>query len=104
QAGDVAESRALKKLFGDALEAIPVSSIKGAVGHLLGGAGAIESVASILALKNQILPPTINSSAPDEASPKDIVPNHCRQAKIEVVMSNSFGFGGQNGILIWKSF
>ncbi len=104
QAGDVAETKALKKLFGEELDNIPVSSIKGAVGHLLGGAGAIESVASIKALQTQMLPPTLHVSEQDVVSPKDIVANQSRQANIKTVMSNSFGFGGQNGILIWKSY
>lgn len=101
-AGDIAETIALQHVFGKHLDEIPVSSIKGAVGHLLGAAGAIESVACIKTLETGVIPATLNSVKQDELSPKDIVPNYCREVKVNTIMSNSFGFGGQNGILIWK--
>ncbi|WP_085524257.1 beta-ketoacyl-[acyl-carrier-protein] synthase family protein [Tuberibacillus sp. Marseille-P3662] len=101
-AGDQAESATLSDVFGQQLEQIPVSSIKGAIGHLLGAAGAIESIASIKALETQTLPPTLNCTDKDDTAPPDIVPNHSRPGNISSVLSNSFGFGGQNGVLIWQ--
>ena len=103
-AGDVAECMALNRLFGDELAHIPVSSIKGAVGHMLGAAGAIESVASVLSIVNQLLPPTLNCSDKEPAAPPDVVPNQPRAAEISHVLSNSFGFGGQNGVLIFSRY
>lgn len=103
-AGDVAETKVLQQVFGEKLDAIPVSSIKGAIGHLLGAAGAIESAACIKAIEHQLLPATLHNEEKDEIAPKDIVPNKSRPAKLNTVMSNSFGFGGQNGILIWKKY
>lgn len=102
QAGDAAESRALDRVFGKSLAHIPVSSIKGAIGHLLGAAGAIESVACIKAIETETLPPTINCDSKDPAAPDDIVPDKGRRQTARYVLSNSFGFGGQNGVLIWK--
>ncbi|GGH76901.1 3-oxoacyl-[acyl-carrier-protein] synthase II [Pullulanibacillus pueri] len=103
-AGDRAESHALYELFGDHLNKIPVSSIKGAVGHMLGTAGAIESIACIKAIKTSTLPPTINVDEQEDGTPADIVPNHSRNQSITYALSNSFGFGGQNGVLIWKKY
>jgi 3-oxoacyl-[acyl-carrier-protein] synthase II len=102
KAGDAAESQALRNVFGNALNHIPVSSIKGAIGHLLGAAGAVESIACIKAINTGILPPTINCGHKDELAPSDIVPNKARKQNVHLAMSNSFGFGGQNGVLIWK--
>jgi 3-oxoacyl-(acyl-carrier-protein) synthase len=103
KAGDAAESLALNKVFGSRLDKIPVSSIKGAIGHLLGAAGAVESIACVKALKTGILPPTINCEHRDELAPSDIIPDKPRKQAIDYAMSNSFGFGGQNGVLIWKN-
>lgn len=104
KAGDIAETKALRTIFGDRLDTLPVSSIKGAVGHLLGAAGSIESVASIKAIETGILPATLHCHERDEEAPLDIVPNTSRkQEGIQTVLSNSFGFGGQNGVLIWQS-
>jgi 3-oxoacyl-[acyl-carrier-protein] synthase II len=103
-AGDLAESKALHRLLGDHIEHTPVSSIKGAVGHMLGAAGAIESIASILAIVNGQLPPTLHCDEKEAEAPPDIVPNHPRSAEIEHVLSNSFGFGGQNGVLIFSRY
>jgi 3-oxoacyl-[acyl-carrier-protein] synthase II len=102
-AGDHAESAALRALFGTHLDHIPVSSIKGSVGHMLGTAGAIESIACIRALCTGILPPTLNCDDKEEWAPPDVVPNSSRSQAISRVLSNSFGFGGQNGVLIWQN-
>ncbi|MFD1064862.1 beta-ketoacyl-[acyl-carrier-protein] synthase family protein [Oceanobacillus locisalsi] len=103
QAGDIAETKALKTIFGANLDHMPVSSIKGSVGHLLGAAGAIESIASIKAIETGMLPATLHSENRDEEAPLDIVPNVSRKQPIQTAMSNSFGFGGQNGIVIWQA-
>lgn len=99
--GDAAESLALRKVFGGSLSQTPVSSIKGAVAHTLGAAGAIEAAVSLLAIKHSVLPPTLNSKTPDELAPPDIVPNESRPWKPGPIMSNSFGFGGQNASLVF---
>lgn len=101
-AGDVAETMALKLAMGEHAKRVAVSSTKSMTGHLLGAAGGIEAVFSVLAIRDQILPPTINMDDPDPACDLDYVPNTARDAKIEVAMSNSFGFGGTNGTLIFK--
>ena len=98
--GDLSEVRAVKNTFGDAASRLAISSIKGSTGHLLGASGGIELVASALALKNQVIPPTINLDEPDEECDLDFVPNTPRDAKVNVIMSNSFGFGGHNATLI----
>lgn len=99
---DKNETAALKALFGGKENCPPVSSIKGQVGHCLGAAGAIEAVVSLMAMRDGILPPTINYTTPDEHCDLDYVANVAREAKINVVMSNSFGFGGTNGVVIFK--
>ncbi|MGH8127993.1 MAG: beta-ketoacyl-ACP synthase II, partial [Gammaproteobacteria bacterium] len=102
QLGDRAETTAIKKLFGDEAKNIPCSSTKSMTGHLLGAAGAIEAMFSVLALRDQILPPTINLENPDEGCDLDYVPNTAREVKdLRYVMSNSFGFGGTNGTLVF---
>lgn len=101
-AGDVAETVALKRAFGEHAKNVAVSSTKSMTGHLLGAAGGIEAIFSILALRDQILPPTINLDNQDPDCDLDYVPNTARDAKINVAMSNSFGFGGTNGTLIFK--
>lgn len=102
-AGDLAESAALRETFGKHIDEIPVSSIKGAVGHMLGTAGAIESIACIQAIRTETLPPTLNCHDKEELAPKDVVPNVSRKAKITRALSSSFGFGGQNGVVIWQA-
>lgn len=102
-AGDLAESKALRVVFGERLDHLPVSSIKGAIGHLLGAAGAIESVACLKAIETSILPPTLHSDERDPLAPLDIVPNQSRKQEIHTALSNSFGFGGQNGVVVWQS-
>lgn len=103
-AGDIAETRAIKAVLGDAAYKTAVSSTKSMTGHMLGAAGGIEAVFSVLALTDQVIPPTINLDHPDPECDLDYVPHHARQAKLDVVMSNSFGFGGTNGTLIFKRF
>jgi 3-oxoacyl-[acyl-carrier-protein] synthase II len=99
---DAIETRAIKKVFGEQACRIPVSSTKSMTGHLLGAAGGIEAVFSILALFHGILPPTINLDNPDPACDLDYVPNKARSATINMALSNSFGFGGVNACLIFK--
>jgi len=101
-AGDVAETVAIKRALGDHAYNVAVSSTKSMTGHLLGAAGGIEAVFSVLAIRDQILPPTINIDNQDPDCDLDYVANTARDAKIEVAMSNSFGFGGTNGTLIFK--
>lgn len=100
--GDAIETTAIKRLFGDRAKHVPVSSTKSMTGHLLGGAGGLEAGISVLALRDQILPPTINYETPDPACDLDYVPNQARKASVEYVLSNSFGFGGTNAALIFK--
>ena len=97
---DKNETAALKAVFGD--KCPPVSSTKGQTGHCLGGAGAIEAVISIMAMRDGIIPPTINYETPDPDCDLDYIPNKARKADIKAVMSNSFGFGGTNGVVIFK--
>ncbi|PMR75113.1 beta-ketoacyl-[acyl-carrier-protein] synthase II [Billgrantia endophytica] len=101
-AGDLAESRAVKKVMGDAAKSVAVSSTKSMIGHLLGAAGAVEAVFSVLAIRDQVAPPTINLDNPQEGCDLDYVPNTARERKIEVALSNSFGFGGTNGTLVFS--
>src|SRR5437588_7085332 len=99
--GDLLETQAIKKTFGDDSK-IAVSSTKSMTGHLLGGAGGLEAGITILALRDQILPPTINLEHPDPECDLDYVPNVARKAPLEIALSNSFGFGGTNGCLIFR--
>jgi 3-oxoacyl-[acyl-carrier-protein] synthase II len=99
--GDVLETMAIKRTFG-ADTKIPVSSTKSMTGHLLGGAGGLEAGITILALRDQVLPPTINLTNPDPACDLDYVPNVARKAPLNIALSNSFGFGGTNGSLIFR--
>ncbi|MBY5925563.1 beta-ketoacyl-ACP synthase II [Halomonas denitrificans] len=101
-AGDLAESRAVEKVMGAAANQVAVSSTKSMIGHLLGAAGAVEAVFSILAIRDQALPPTINLDNPQEGCVLDYVPHTARDAKVDVTLSNSFGFGGTNGTLVFK--
>ena len=101
-AGDVAESRAIESVFGEHATTLAVSSTKSMIGHLLGAAGAVEAIFSVLAIRDNIAPPTINLDNPDPACRLDYVPHQARPMKIDVALSNSFGFGGTNGSLIFK--
>ncbi|GAB2782693.1 beta-ketoacyl-ACP synthase II [Halomonas shantousis] len=100
-AGDLAESRAVEHVLGDAAKSVAVSSTKSMIGHLLGAAGAVEAIFSILAIRDQVAPPTINLDNPQEGCNLDYVPHTARQMSIEYALSNSFGFGGTNGSLIF---
>jgi 3-oxoacyl-[acyl-carrier-protein] synthase II len=100
--GDVLETIALKRVFGERVKNVAVSSTKSMTGHLLGGAGGLEAGVSVLALRDQILPPTINLETPDPQCDLDYVPNVARKAEVEYALSNSFGFGGTNAALIFK--
>ena len=100
--GDAIETVALKHVFGERAKKVPISSTKSMTGHLLGGAGGLEAGISVLAIRDQILPPTINQEIPDPACDLDYVPNHARKAEVTYALSNSFGFGGTNASLIFK--
>jgi 3-oxoacyl-[acyl-carrier-protein] synthase II len=100
--GDAIETVAVKRVFGEHASKVAVSSTKSMTGHLLGGAGGLEAGISVLALRHQILPPTINYEQPDPACDLDYVPNQARKAEVEYALSNSFGFGGTNAALLFK--
>lgn len=102
-AGDIAETRAIKSVFGSAAASTPVSSTKSMTGHLLGAAGAVEAIFSVLAIRDQVLPPTINLETPDDECDLDYVANEARNAKVSVTLCNSFGFGGTNGSLLFQA-
>ncbi|WP_091813763.1 beta-ketoacyl-ACP synthase II [Marinobacter mobilis] len=104
QVGDVAEVSAVKNVFGDHAYKLAMSSTKSMTGHLLGAAGAIEAIFSLLAVREGILPPTINLDNPDEGCDLDLVANEARKADLKVALSNSFGFGGTNGTLIFSRY
>ena len=101
---DLAETVAVKKLFGARASKVPMSSIKSMIGHLIGAAGALEAVVSVLAIRDGILPPTINYETKDPQCDLDYVPNEARRAKVRTVLSNSFGFGGQNASLVLREY
>lgn len=101
-AGDIAETYAIKRVFGEYAPLIPISATKSMIGHLTSAAGAVESAATILALRHGLIPPTINLQQPDPECDLDYVPARARQAPIQIAMSNSFGFGGVNGVLIFQ--
>ena len=102
--GDKAETIAMKRAFGEHAKRLAVSSTKSMTGHLLGAAGVIEAIFSILAIRDGVVPPTINYHTPDPDCDLDYVPNTARKMKVDVVLSNSFGFGGTNGSLIFRRF
>ncbi|PVZ16163.1 MULTISPECIES: beta-ketoacyl-ACP synthase II [unclassified Pseudomonas] len=103
-AGDLAEVNAIKSVFGDHAQRLAVSSTKSMTGHLLGAAGAVEAIFTVLALRDQVAPPTINLDEPDVGCDLDFVPHEARKMPIEVAVSNSFGFGGTNGTLVFRRF
>jgi len=100
--GDAIETMALKHVFGERAKKVPISSTKSMTGHLLGGAGGLEAGISVLALRDQILPPTVNYENPDPECDLDYVPNTSRKAEVQYALSNSFGFGGTNASLLFK--
>jgi len=100
--GDRLETVAIKRAFAERAKTVPVSSTKSMTGHLLGGAGGLEAGITVLALRDQMLPPTINYEHPDPPCDLDYVPNHPRKADVEIALSNSFGFGGTNGCLAFR--
>jgi len=102
QAGDKAECQAVKSVMGTAIDQVAVSSTKSMIGHLLGAAGAVEAIFSVLAIRDQIAPPTINLDNPEDGCDINLVPHTAQERKIEAVLSNSFGFGGTNGSLIFR--
>ena len=102
--GDRAETMAIKRAFGDHAYQVAVSSTKSMTGHLLGGAGGLEAGITVLAIRDQIAPPTVNHDTPDPLCDLDYVPNQARRMDIEYALSNSFGFGGTNGCLIFKRY
>jgi 3-oxoacyl-[acyl-carrier-protein] synthase II len=102
--GDKSETKAIKTAFGEAAYKLAVSSTKSMTGHLLGAAGGVEAIASVLAITNSIIPPTINIENQDPECDLDYVPNVARQAEVNIAMSNSFGFGGHNATIIMKKY
>jgi len=101
---DKMETRAIKTVFGDTAYHIPISSTKSMMGHLLGGAGAVEAAICIMVIQHGIIPPTINLTHPDPECDLDYVPNIARQARVTTALSNSFGFGGHNSVLVWRQY
>jgi len=101
-AGDLAETQAVKLLMGTDASDVAISSTKSMIGHLLGAAGAVESIFSILAIRDQVAPPTINLEDPSEGCDLNYVASTPQKRKIDVVLNNSFGFGGTNGTLVFK--
>jgi 3-oxoacyl-[acyl-carrier-protein] synthase II len=102
-ANDLAETQAIKAVFGEQACKVPVSSTKSQVGHLMGAAGAVELIACLLAMKHGVVPPTINYEFPDPDCDLDYVPNQARKHRVEVALSNSFGFGGHNAALVVRA-
>jgi 3-oxoacyl-[acyl-carrier-protein] synthase II len=101
-AGDVSEIRAIRLAFGEHADRLAVSATKSMIGHLFGAAGAVEGIATVLAIRDGILPPTINLTDPDPACDLDLVPGQARKAEVEVAMSNGFGFGGHNAVVVFR--
>jgi len=99
---DLAETKAIKLVFNEYAKKIPISSIKSMIGHTIGAAGAIEAIICCLSIEKGFIPPTINLNTPDPDCDLDYVPNQGRAAKLEVVVSNSFGFGSNNAVLVFR--
>jgi 3-oxoacyl-[acyl-carrier-protein] synthase II len=101
---DAAETRALKMALGDHARRVAISSTKSMVGHLLGAAGAVEAIATLLCMRNGMVHPTINQENPDPECDLDYVPNQARRMEVRTAISNGFGFGGQNAVIVLKRF
>jgi 3-oxoacyl-[acyl-carrier-protein] synthase II len=101
---DSIETLAIKRVFGDSARRIPISSTKSMTGHLVSAGGAVEAIASLLVLRDGVVPPTINLENPDPECDLDYVPNRAREHRADAVLSNSFGFGGQNTSLVFRRF
>jgi 3-oxoacyl-(acyl-carrier-protein) synthase len=102
--GDVSETAAAKRAFGERARTLPISSTKAVHGHLLGGAGALEAVVGVMAIHENVIPPTAHLETPDPMCDLDYVPREARRAPLDAVMSNSFGFGGMNSVLIARRY
>ena len=100
---DASETRSIKDVFGEHAYRVPIQATKSMTGHALGASGAIEAIASVLAIRDGVVHPTINLDEPDPECDLDYVPNVARSARVRCVMSNSFGFGGHNGVLIFRA-
>jgi 3-oxoacyl-[acyl-carrier-protein] synthase II len=100
--GDVSEAKAIRLAFGDHADRLAVSATKSMIGHLFGAAGAVEGVATVLAIRDGILPPTMNLTHPDPACDLDLIPNQARRTQVEIAMSNGFGFGGHNAVVMFR--
>jgi len=100
---DVSETMSIKKVFGEHAYKVPISSPKSMVGHLMGAAGGISSIACVLAIRDGIIPPTINLETPDPECDLDYVPNVARHTPVRTAMANGFGFGGQNSVAIFRA-
>src|SRR5947207_7028573 len=102
--GDIAETRALKTVFGEQAKKVSISATKSMTGHLLGGAGAVEMAACALAFRDSVIPPTINLEHPDPECDLDYAPNVAKEKKVRIAINNSFGFGGHNATLVATEF
>jgi len=100
---DVSETMSIKKVFGEHAYRVPISSPKSMVGHLMGAAGAISTIACVLAIRDGIIPPTINLETPDPECDLDYVPNVARRTPVRTAMANGFGFGGQNSVAVFRA-
>ena len=100
---DKVETLAIRTVFGENARKVPVSSVKSMLGHLIAGAGAVELITCVLAIRDQVIPPTINYNEPDPTCDLDYVPNQARKTRVRTCLSNSFGFGGQNDTLIIRA-
>jgi 3-oxoacyl-(acyl-carrier-protein) synthase len=101
---DLSETRAIKAAFGEAAYDIPISSTKSMTGHMMGATGALEAIICMLAIRDDVIPPTIHYRTPDPECDLDYVPNEARQGKVDVAISNAFGFGGHNAVLAFQAF